>query len=179
MIELCRKLLKHKRAAIIIGGSAALWGFDIMWDDMVKKAVLMCRTLGILAIDGEHYFRRMELQPHGWHVAKTAANADLMVAMIEETRNALYSVFPHGCYAKAVRPPTDDASLHGLPIAPMVAVPASPPQGGLPASSSGAAEAAYEAAVAAPSATTETSFLAARPDVCTVALSTNELATAF
>ena len=27
VIELCRKLLKHKRAAIVIGGSAALWGF--------------------------------------------------------------------------------------------------------------------------------------------------------
>ena len=103
---------------------------------MVRQAVLMCRESGIPTINGAHYFRQMELQPHGWHVAKTDANAALMVTMIQETRNALYSVFPHGCYAKVVRLTSDDALLHGLP--PMVAASASPPQGGMPASSSGA-----------------------------------------
>ena len=28
VVELCRKLLRHKSAAIILGGSADLWGFD-------------------------------------------------------------------------------------------------------------------------------------------------------
>ena len=75
LIDLCHKLLKHKRDALIFGGSAELWGFDDNWDDMVRKAVLMCRASGIPTIDGTHYFRQMELQPQGWHVAKTDANA--------------------------------------------------------------------------------------------------------
>ena len=117
-------------------GRPIFWGFDEHGDDMARTAVLLIRTSGIPTIDGTHYFRHMELQPHGWHVAKTDANAALMVTMIEEARNALYSVFPHGCYAKVLRLTSDDALLHGLP--PMVAASASPPQGGMPASSSGA-----------------------------------------
>ena len=65
VIELCRKLLRHKRGGIILGGSADLWSFDPAWDVMVKKAILICRAHGILAIDGAHYFRRMQLQPGG------------------------------------------------------------------------------------------------------------------
>ena len=63
VVELCRKLLLHKRGAIILGGSAELWGFDVAWSDMVRKAILICRAHGILAIDGTRYFRRMTLQP--------------------------------------------------------------------------------------------------------------------
>ena len=66
-------------------------------------------------------------------MAKTPENLDLMLKMIEETRNALYGVFPHGCFAKLVGLPTDDASLYGLPTTTQVAATASPPQGGLPA----------------------------------------------
>ena len=69
--DLCAQLLRHKRAAIIIGGSADLWRFPPQWDQMVAKCVSMCRAHGIPTIDGTHYFRRMELQEHGFHFVKT------------------------------------------------------------------------------------------------------------
>ena len=31
VFDLCRQCLRHKRAALIIGGSAALWNYDARW----------------------------------------------------------------------------------------------------------------------------------------------------
>ena len=45
--NLCRQCLRHKRAALIIGGSASLWGFDPKWDNMVKKCVIIARECGV------------------------------------------------------------------------------------------------------------------------------------
>ena len=72
--ELCRRLRQHRRPVVILGGSADLWGFDPRWDLMVAKAILICRSLGIQAVDGVRYFRQMQRMPSGWHSAKTEAN---------------------------------------------------------------------------------------------------------
>ena len=49
--NLCRQRLRHKRAALIIGGSATLWGFDPKWDNMVKKCVIIARECGVPTIN--------------------------------------------------------------------------------------------------------------------------------
>ncbi len=57
----------------------------------------------------------MQKQESGWHVAKTAINLDRLNIMIEETRSAIYGVFPHGYFAKLVSLPNDEATALGLP----------------------------------------------------------------
>ncbi len=44
IIELCRQLLTHKRAAVILGGDAELWGFDEDWNAMVKHHIHYSRA---------------------------------------------------------------------------------------------------------------------------------------
>ena len=132
---LCAQLQKHKRAAIIIGGAADLWRFPPQWDQMVEKCVSMCRAHGIPTIDGVHDFRRMEIQEHGFHLVKTEDNTAKGLAMLEETRNMLYVVFPHGCYAKLVALPQDEVSNLTTPPT-QVGSCAFPTQVGMAASSS-------------------------------------------
>ena len=48
VIALCALLGKHKRAAITMGGSAALWQFSEDWDSMVQKNVALSRVSGIM-----------------------------------------------------------------------------------------------------------------------------------
>ena len=70
VITLCALLGKHKRAAIIMGGSAALWQFSEEWDSMVQKNVAISRVSGIMTIDGTRYFEEMLQVPGGWHFGK-------------------------------------------------------------------------------------------------------------
>ena len=50
MVGLCQRLLGHKRAAVIIGGNAELWSFSDLWDPMVQKLLLICRSHGMPAL---------------------------------------------------------------------------------------------------------------------------------
>jgi hypothetical protein len=59
VIELCALLNRHKRAAIIMGGSAALWQFSEEWDSMVQKNVALSRVSGIMTINGTRYFEEL------------------------------------------------------------------------------------------------------------------------
>jgi hypothetical protein len=70
VITLCALLGKHKRAAIIMGGSAALWQFSEDWDSMVQKNVALSRVSGIMTTDGTKYFQEMYQNPGGWHFGK-------------------------------------------------------------------------------------------------------------
>ena len=65
VVELCQRLLLHKRAAIMLGGCAELCGFNDHWDPMVKTRIYMCRAHGIPTIDGAHYFRNLEREGGG------------------------------------------------------------------------------------------------------------------
>ena len=77
---------------------------------MVKKLIYMCRAHGIPTIDGAHYFRSLEREEGGWHFMKTEPNMAQLRRMIEEARNMLYGVFPHGCFAKLVGLPSPGAA---------------------------------------------------------------------
>ncbi len=112
LIELCRQLQRHKRAAIFLGGKARLWRFDEAWGNMVTKSILICRAHGVMAIDGYKCFKEMEQQDGGWHFAKTESNTVCMSAMIEDARNALYGAYPHGTFAQMV--PLTDEDLAAL-----------------------------------------------------------------
>ena len=91
VIALGVQLGRHKRAALIMGGSAALWKFSEEWDRMVQKNIAISRVQGIMTIDGTRYFEEMRQVPDGWHFAKTDSNLDNMRDMIEDARNALYA----------------------------------------------------------------------------------------
>ena len=54
--ELCERLNRLRRPILICGATADIWGFDLGWDVMVDKVVLMARALGIPTIIGEQYF---------------------------------------------------------------------------------------------------------------------------
>ena len=86
---LCQELERHKRPAIIVGGSAELWKFPLEWNHLVNKCVTMCRAHGFPTIDGTQYFRIMQTQEHGFHFIKTAENMEHGMQMLEETRNML------------------------------------------------------------------------------------------
>ncbi len=145
VITLCALLGRHKRAAIIMGGSAALWQFSEEWDSMVQKNVALSRVSGIMTIDGTRYFEEMLQVPNGWHFAKTEHNLDRMRDMIEDTRNALYAAFPQGTFARPTPLSVDDATALGLNVDPAGAV-ALPLQGGVPQASTTGVGAAYAAA---------------------------------
>ena len=108
---LCAELSRHRRAAIIIGGAADVWKFPSEWDHMVAKCVTMCRAHGFPTIDGSHYFRRLEIQEWGFHFVKTEKNREQAMVMLEETRNMLYAVWPHGCFARLIALPASEAEL--------------------------------------------------------------------
>ena len=59
LIELCRQLQRHKRAAIFLGGKARLWRFDEACGIMVTKSILICRAHGVMCIDGFKFFKEM------------------------------------------------------------------------------------------------------------------------
>ena len=145
VIMLCQELLRHKRAALIMGGRADLWNFGEEWDNMVQKNILISRTQGIMTIDGAEYFKDMEQKPGSWHMVKSESNLSKMRDMIEDTRNALYGAYPQGVFARPVPLSADDISAFGLPHDPAGAA-ASPLQGGLPAASSASIGSAYETA---------------------------------
>ncbi len=145
VITLCALLGKHKRAAIIMGGSAALWQFSEEWDAMVQKNVAISRVSGIMTIDGTRYFEEMRQIPNGWHFGKTEHNLSRMRDMIEDTRNALYAAYPQGTYARPIPLSVDDATALGLNVDPAGAV-ALPLQGGVPQTPTTSVSAAYAAA---------------------------------
>ena len=57
---------------------------------MVNKSIPICRAHGIMAIDGATYFRDMQQQDSGWHMANPESSLANMATMMEEARNALY-----------------------------------------------------------------------------------------
>ena len=153
---LCTQLLRHKRPAIILGGNAQLWSFDEKWDGFVAKSIAMCRAFGIPTIDGVHYFEQFQLQEGGWHCVKTEENQMKICAMLEDTRNMLYAVWPHGCFAKLVAvPPTVVSMLTTgppqggpCPIPPQGGSVVVPPQEGPQASSSSSMPETYAQVIA-------------------------------
>ena len=74
IFDLCRQCLRHKRAALIIGGSAAHWGFDPRWDAMVRKCVIVARECGVPTINGVHYYESWTLQEEDFLALKTEEN---------------------------------------------------------------------------------------------------------
>ena len=112
--NLCKQCMRHKRAGLVIGGSAALWGFDLKWDKMVKKCQIIARECGVPCIDGSHYYERWSRDVGDVHALKTPEHHIEMCKFLCDTRNALYSVFPHGCYAKVEELSEHDAAAYRL-----------------------------------------------------------------
>ena len=130
---LCQELERHRRPAIIIGGSAELWEFPLEWNHLVGKCVTMCRAHGFPTIDGTQYFRRMQTQEYGFHFIKTPENMEHGMHMLEETRNMLYGLWPHGCFSHFVELPPPPPVL---PILTQVGLQAAPTQVGQSSGSS-------------------------------------------
>ena len=60
LLKLCRQLRAHKRPVCIIGGDAQMWSMPEKWNVMVRQFILICRSQGVIAIDGVHYLQAME-----------------------------------------------------------------------------------------------------------------------
>ena len=60
LLKLCRQLRAHKRPVLILGGAAEMWQMPSSWNVRVKQMILICRTQGVIAIDGAHYLQQME-----------------------------------------------------------------------------------------------------------------------
>ena len=108
LLFLCQRLRQHRRPVVILGGTAALWGFDPRWDQMVQKAILICRHQGVQAIDGARCFVDMQRMPTGWHSAKTPENHEIYIRMFEDARSVAYAVTPHGSFANLVAAPESE-----------------------------------------------------------------------
>jgi hypothetical protein len=70
-VRLYKELRAHKRPIMVLGGEAALWNMPEGWNVMVRQLILICRSHGVMVIDGVHYYRRMRKCWDGWHIAKT------------------------------------------------------------------------------------------------------------
>ena len=83
-----------------------MWAFPAEWDTFVAYVVLMCRTNGVLCIDGVQHLSQIRRAPDGWHSAKTEIDLDKSMAMVYDAINVAYSVIPYGtcATAQAVRP---------------------------------------------------------------------------
>ena len=64
-LKLCRELHGRKRPICILGGNAHMWSLPGEWDTMVAQLIAICRSGGIMAIDGVHYLSNMEKDPDG------------------------------------------------------------------------------------------------------------------
>jgi hypothetical protein len=93
MLKFCLELHGHKRPICILGGSAQ------MWDVMVTQLIAICRSQGIMTIDGVHYLSAMEKDIDGWHVAKTYANVDKVGSMFFDVLHAAVACIPWGSFA--------------------------------------------------------------------------------
>ena len=76
-----------------------MWSQPELWDVMVKQIIAICRSQGIMAIDGVHYLSAMEKDIDGWHVAKTDANVDKIGNMIFDVLHAAIACIPWGSFA--------------------------------------------------------------------------------
>ena len=101
IVRLCRMLQGHKRPVLIMGGSALLWKFPDGWDTFAAHLVLMCRTNGVLCIDGVQRLSQIRRAPDGWHSAKADIDMDKSMDMVYDAINVAYSVIPYGTYATA------------------------------------------------------------------------------
>ena len=63
ILQLCEALKEHRRPLVVLGGNAAMWGFDDAYDRFVQKAVLICQSQGIPAIDGVDFLSHMPKVP--------------------------------------------------------------------------------------------------------------------
>ena len=52
ILQLCEALKEHRRPLVVLGGNGDLWGYDEAWGKFVQKALLICHSQGIPAIDG-------------------------------------------------------------------------------------------------------------------------------
>ncbi len=48
----CTQLRAHKRPIMVLGGNAYLWNMPKGWDIMVQQMTLLCRSQGVMVIDG-------------------------------------------------------------------------------------------------------------------------------
>jgi hypothetical protein len=52
LLHLCRRLREHKRAVVCLAGRAVRWTLPPSWDNVARKAVMICRSQGVPCIDG-------------------------------------------------------------------------------------------------------------------------------
>ncbi len=90
-------MLSLTRPMPVIGGASDIWGYNNpAWDTMVEGMVVIARGVGVPAITGEAYLRRLELKRGDVHALKTADNQAVYLDVFGELRSAAYAIVPKG-----------------------------------------------------------------------------------
>ena len=82
LLDLCRRLREHKRGVVCLAGRAVRWRLPPSWDNVARKAIMICRSQGVPCIDGDAYFELMTHTADGWHAQKTDDNYRINLRLI-------------------------------------------------------------------------------------------------
>ena len=74
LLHLCRRLKEHKRGVVRLAGRAVRWKLPPSWDNVARKAIMICRSQGVPCSDGDAYFALLTHTKDGWHAQKTDDN---------------------------------------------------------------------------------------------------------
>ena len=115
ILQLCEALKEHRRLLVVLGGDLTMWGYDGPYDSFVQKALLICQSQGILAIDGVDFLSHIPKIPGvAYHIQNTWDTMQLAANFLDAALHAAYAIVPHGSFATRQRVPAGPTAEAGV-----------------------------------------------------------------
>ena len=115
ILQLCEALKEHRRPLVVLGGDADMWGYGDTYDAFVHKALLICQSQGIPAIDGVDFLSHMPKIPgDNYHIQNTWDTMQLAANFLDTALHAAYAIVPHGSFATRQRVPAGPTAEAGV-----------------------------------------------------------------
>ncbi len=107
ILQLCDVLKEHRRPLVVLGGDQQLWGFADPYNLFVQKALLICQSQGIPAIDGVDFLSHIPKVPgDAYHIQNTWEAMMMAADLLEAAIHAAYAIVPHGSFATRQKVPS-------------------------------------------------------------------------